>query len=88
MTETGVIYNNSEKACQNEVWQGYSIQFSKQYIWQIVIIQQSRNADLKEDFCYPLGPLPWSIAYSSGDMIKTSKSVLILVLEKGAPEVN
>ena len=66
------------------------IQFSSQsnIFGKIVIIQQSRNIDPKEDFCYPLGPAPCSIAYSSGDMIKTSKSALITELEKGAPEVN
>ena len=66
------------------------IQFSSQsnIFGKIVIIQQSRNIDPKEDFCYPLGPVPCSIAYSSGDMIKTSRSALITELEKGAPEVN
>ena len=66
------------------------IQFSSQsnIFGKIVIIQQSRNIDPKEDFCYPLGPVPCSIAYSSGDMIKTSESALITELEKGAPEVN
>ena len=31
--ETGVFYNNSEKTCWNEILQGSSVQFPKQYIW-------------------------------------------------------
>ena len=40
---------------------------------KVAIIQKSRNVDLKEVFCYALRPGPWSIAYGSGDTIKTSK---------------
>ena len=52
------------------------VQFSSQrdIFGKITIIQQLRNVSLKKVFCYPLGPVPWSIAYSSNDIIKTSKS--------------
>ena len=39
---------------------------------KLEIIQQTRNLDLKEVFCYLLGPVSWSITYSSGDMVKTT----------------
>ena len=55
---------------------------------KIAIIQQSRNVNLKEVFCYPLWPVPWSIAFGSGDMIKTSKSVPMTELEKGATDAD
>ena len=69
---------------------GKVVQFSSQsdIFGKIVINQQSRNVALKEVFCYPLGPVPWSIAYGSGDMIKTSKSALMTELEKGATDVD
>ena len=68
---------------------GMVVQFSVQsdIFGKIAIIQQTRQLDLKEVFCYPLGPVPWSIANSSGDMVKTSKSVLMTELEKGATDV-
>ena len=55
------------------------VQFSFQsnIFGKIAIIQQSSNVDLKEVFCYPLEPVPWSIAYGAGDMIKTNKSASI-----------
>ena len=55
---------------------------------KIAIIQQSRNVDLKEVFCYPLKPVPWPIAHGSGDMIKTSKPTLMTELEKGTTNVD
>ena len=51
------------------------------------MIEQTTNLDLKEIFCYPLGPVSWSITYSSGDMVKTSKSALMAELQKGATNV-
>ena len=54
----------------------------------IMIIQQSANVNLKDVFCYPLGPVLWLIAYGSRDMIKTSKSALMTELEKGATDVD
>ena len=55
------------------------VQFSFQsnIFGKIAIIQQSSNVDLKEVFCYPLEPVPWSTAYGAGDMIKTNKSASI-----------
>ena len=55
------------------------VQFSFQsnIFGKIAIIQQSSNVDLKEVFCYPPEPVPWSIAYGAGDMIKTNKSASI-----------
>ena len=68
---------------------GKVVQFSAQsdIFGKITIIQQTRQLDLKEVFCYPLGPVPWSIVTSSGDMVKTSKSALMAELEKGATVV-
>lgn len=38
--------------------------------------------DLKEVFCYPQESVLCSIGYGSGDIIKTSKCVLMTELEK------
>ena len=69
---------------------GKVVQFSSQsdVLGKIAIIQQSRNVDLKEVFCYPLGPVPWSVAYGSDDMIETSKCALMTELEKGATDAD
>ena len=42
-----------------------------------------RKLDLKQIFCYPFGPVPWSLGTSTGELVKTSKSTLIHKLEKG-----
>ena len=62
---------------------GEVVQFSFQsdIFGKTVIVHQSRNVDLKEFFCYTLGPFPWLTAYGFGDMIKTSKSALMTELE-------
>ena len=49
---------------------------------KIALIQQFRPLDLKEVFCYPLDPVPWSLAESSGALNKTNKSSLMHHLEK------
>jgi len=68
---------------------GKVVQFSAQsdIFGKIAIIQQTRQLDLKEMFCYLLGPVPWFIANCSGDMAKTSKSALMAELEKGTTDV-
>ena len=64
---------------------GKIVQFSTQseIFGKIAIIQQTRKLDLKQIFCYPLGPVPWSLATSAGELVKTNKSTLMHELEKG-----
>ena len=66
--------------------EGKIIQFSAQsaIFGKIAIIQQKRKLDLKEIFRFPLGPIPWSLATSTGELIKTSKTSLMHEAEKGA----
>ena len=54
-----------------------------QIFGKIVVIQQTRKLDLKQIFYYPLGPVPWSLGTSTGELVKTSKSTLMHELEKG-----
>lgn len=51
---------------------GKIAQFSVQsnIFGKIALIQQFRPLNLKEVFCYPLGPVPWSLATGSGDWLK------------------
>ena len=44
------------------------------------LMQQNRKVDLKDVFCYQLGHVLW--ATSDGKLMKTSKSQLMLQLEK------
>ena len=66
------------------------VQFSFQsdIFGKISLVQQSRDIDLKEVFSYPLGPVPWSVATSTGQMVKTSNSALMQALEKGMTHIN
>ena len=49
---------------------------------RIVVIAQSRNLEMKEVFCHPLGPLPWSLSTPDGRPRKTAKVVLAKQLQK------
>ena len=66
--------------------EGKIIQFSAQsaIFGKTAIIQQTPKLDLKEIFCFPLGPIPLSLATSTGELIKTSKAALMHEIEKGA----
>ena len=39
-------------------------------------------------FCYPLGPVPWSLATSAGELMKTNKATLMHELENGSTSVD
>ena len=54
---------------------------SSEIFSKIAIIAQKRSVDLKTVFCYPLGPLPWSLADAMGTLKKTSKAALMHKLE-------
>ena len=47
------------------------------------MVQQRKEIDLKEVFCYPLGPMPWSLASITGGTVKTNKTTLMHELERG-----
>ena len=68
---------------------GRVVQFTSQsdIFGKIALLQQSRDIDLPEVFCYPLGPVPWSLATSSEELIKTNKAALMHHLEKGPTNV-
>ena len=64
---------------------GKTVQFSTQndVFGKVALIQQRRDVDLKEVFCYPLGPVPWAFADVVGAKATTPKSTLMQHLEKG-----
>ena len=49
---------------------------------QIALIMQRRSINLQNVFCYPLGPLPWDLSGSVGELRKTNKVALLHRLEK------
>ena len=49
---------------------------------KLIIIMQKRSMDLKEVFKYSLGPFPWALAGSVGDLEKTNNTTLLHELEK------
>ena len=48
----------------------------------MTIVAQIRQIDMRKVFSYPLGPVPWALATSSGSMRKTNKALLAQALEK------
>lgn len=50
---------------------------------RIALLAQTRQMDMREVLSFPLAPLPWSIATTSGSLVKTSKSILLQLLEGG-----
>ena len=50
-------------------------------------MQQNRKDDLKDVFCYPLGPVPWALATSNDELMKLSKSKLMHEREKGVTTI-
>ena len=82
---TGNVFHNAEEVNQGEdQWKDRT---QSDIFGKIALIQQTRKLDLKEVFCYPLGPIPWSIATSAGELMITSKSALMRELEKGLTRV-
>ena len=51
---------------------------------QIAFIRKRRSINLQNVFCYPLGPLPWALSGSVGELHKTNKVALLHSLEKDA----
>ena len=56
----------------------------KNIFGRIAIMSQQRNIEMKEIFCYPLGPISWALADSMGTLKKTKKTILMHELEKNA----
>ena len=58
---------------------GKTVQFSAQsdIFAKVTLIQQRRDVDLKEVFCYPLGPVPRALADAVESKTTTPKSKLI-----------
>ena len=50
--------------------QTYYIGSKYKYFAKLLIIMQKRSMDLKEVFKYSLGPFPWALAGSVGDLKK------------------
>ena len=48
---------------------------------------QTRTVDLKKVFQHLLGPYPWSLLGSMGELSKTNKSTQMHILEKGVEPV-
>jgi hypothetical protein len=47
----------------------------------ILVLSQKYEISLEKLFCYPLGPIPWSLATADGSLVKTDKAQLMHVLE-------
>lgn len=52
---------------------------------RMIVMGQSRNLNMKDLMCYPLGPLPWSLAAPDGSLRKTNKAALANSIKKNAP---
>ncbi|KAL8565735.1 hypothetical protein ACOMHN_018652 [Nucella lapillus] len=50
----------------------------------MIVMGQSRNLNMKDLMCFPLGPLPWSLAAPDGTLRKTNKAALATNIKKSA----
>ena len=48
---------------------------------QLVLLSLKHNISMEKTLCYPLGPVPWSLATADGKPVKTDKSKLLHCLE-------
>ena len=48
---------------------------------QLVLLSLKNNINMDKTLCYPLGPVPWSLATADGKTVKTDKSKLLRFLE-------
>ncbi|KAL8572154.1 hypothetical protein ACOMHN_057829 [Nucella lapillus] len=51
---------------------------------RMIVMGQSRNLNLKDLMCFPLGPLPWSLDTPDGSLRKTNKAALATNIKKDA----
>ncbi|KAL8624539.1 hypothetical protein ACOMHN_005841 [Nucella lapillus] len=51
---------------------------------RMIVMGQSRNLNLKDLMCFPLGPHPWSLATPDGSLRKTNKAALATNIKKDA----
>ncbi|KAL8567391.1 hypothetical protein ACOMHN_001779 [Nucella lapillus] len=49
---------------------------------RMIVMGQSRNLNMKDLMCFPLGPLPWSLAAPDGTLRKTNKAALATNIKK------
>ena len=61
---------------------------SRNLFSHIALILQTRAVALKDVFCYPLGPIPWSLGGVIGGLNKTPKVTILHELEKGIEPVD
>ncbi|CAC5416826.1 unnamed protein product [Mytilus coruscus] len=54
---------------------------------RLLVIAQTRQLDMREVLQFELGPLPWSLVIVDGTPVKTNKSVLADLLEKGVEQM-
>ena len=52
---------------------------------RLLVVAQGRSLDLRKVLCYELGPVPWSLSSVDGRLVKTAKSKLLQLIEKGVP---
>ncbi|KAL8574821.1 hypothetical protein ACOMHN_031928 [Nucella lapillus] len=50
----------------------------------MIVMGQSRNLNMKDLMCFPLVPLPWSLAAPDGTLRKTNKAALATNIKKSA----
>ncbi|KAL8619632.1 hypothetical protein ACOMHN_019687 [Nucella lapillus] len=51
---------------------------------RMILMGQSRNLNMKDLMCFPLGPHPWSLATPDGSLRKTNKAALATNIKKDA----
>ena len=55
---------------------------------RLAVIGKTRSMDMREVLSHSLGPVPWSLATTGGNLAKTQKSKLAEALRKEVPPVD
>ena len=55
---------------------------------RLAVIGQTRSMDIREVFSHSMGPVPWSLATTDGDLAKTQKPKLAEALEMEVPPLD
>ena len=78
-TFAAVHKTKTVKASSNKLLQ---VAAQRDIFGQLMMISQENNINLQKVMCYPLSPIPWSLATPDGMPAKTDKSKLLHLLEK------
>ncbi len=81
-------FGSMKKKIQKGTTKEVVLKADRRLFGNMILIAQNRKLEMGEVLCYPLGPLPWSLANADGTMKKTNKAVLAKQLDSRVSPTN